>query len=74
MRTPYTRAEIVDILALVADRLRVRDRWEYATWYCRADQKTRELRENIARRNMRQGKSRDRLIVPVGEMLRTKVG
>ena len=74
MRTPYTQAEALDILALVADRLRVRDRWEYATWYCRADQKTRELRENIARRNMRQGKSRDRLVVTVGEMLRTKVG
>jgi len=74
MKSPYTREEIIDILALVADRLQVRDRWEYATWYCRADQKTRELRESIARRNMQQGKSRDRLIVPVGEMLRTKVG
>ena len=72
MRTPYTREEIVDILALVADRLRVRDRWEYAAWYCQAHQKTRELRENIARRNMQQGKSRDRLRVPVGEVIEQK--
>ena len=74
MRTPYTRSEITDILSLVADRLQVRDRWEYERWHHRAAEKTRELRENIARRNMRQGKSRDRLRVPVGEMLRTKVG
>lgn len=72
MRTPYTQAEVLDILALVADRLRVRDRWEYATWYCRADQKTRELRENIARRNMRQGRARGGLLVTVGEVIRQK--
>ena len=72
MKSPYTREEIIDILALVADRLRVRDRWEYATWYCRADQKTRELRENIARRNMRQGKSRDRLMVTLEEVIEQK--
>jgi hypothetical protein len=41
MRTPYTREEIVDILDLVADRLRARDRWEYEAWYCRAYKKTR---------------------------------
>jgi hypothetical protein len=74
MRIPYTREEIVDILDLVADRLRVRDRWEYATWYCRADQKTRELRENITRRNMGQDQARGRLKVTVGEMLRSKAG
>ncbi len=72
MKIPFTRKEITDILALVADRLQVRDRWEYAAWYCRADQKTRELRENIARRNMQQGKSRDRLRVPVGEVIGQK--
>ncbi len=72
MRTPYTRAEIVDILALVADRLRVRDRWEYATWYCQAHQKTRELRENIARRNMQQGRVRGRLMVALEEVIEQK--
>jgi hypothetical protein len=72
MRTPYTQEEIVDILALVADRLQVRDRWEYATWYCRADQKTRELRENIARRNMQQGRPRGRLMVTLEEVVEQK--
>ena len=72
MRTPYTQEEIVDILALVADRLRVRDRWEYATWYCRAVQKTRELRENIARRNMQQGRARGRLMVTLEEVIEQK--
>ena len=72
MRTPYTREEIVDILDLVADRLRVRDRWEYATWYCRADQKTREIRENIARRNMQQGRVRGRLMVTLEEIVEQK--
>ena len=72
MRTPYTREEIVDILALVADRLQVRDRWEYAAWYYRANKKTREIRDNIALRNMSQGRARGRLMVPVGEIMRQK--
>ena len=38
MKIPFTRKEITDILALVADRLKVRDRWEYAAWYCQAHQ------------------------------------
>lgn len=72
MKIPFTRKEITDILALVADRLKVRDRWEYAAWYCRAAEKTRELRENIARRNMGLGRARGRLMVPVGEVIRQK--
>ena len=56
MISPYTRVEALDILALVADRLQVRDRWEYEAWYCRAHKKTREIRENIARRNMQQAR------------------
>lgn len=72
MRTPYTREEIVDILDLVADRLRVRDRWEYEAWYCRAHKKTREIRENIARRNMQQGRARGRLMVTLGEVIEQK--
>jgi len=72
MRTPYTQAEVLDILALVADRLQVRDRWEHEAWYCRAHKKTREIRENIASRNMQQGRARGRLMVPVGEIMRQK--
>ena len=72
MTSSYTREEIIDILALVADRLRVRDRWEYATWYCRAYKKTRELRENIARRNMQQGRPRGRLMVTLEEVIEQK--
>ena len=72
MRTPYTREEIVDILDLVADRLQVRDRWEYEAWYCRAHKKTREIRENIARRNMQQGRARGRLMVTLGEVIEQK--
>jgi hypothetical protein len=72
MKIPFTRKEITDILALVADRLQVRDRWEYAAWYCQALQKTRELRENIARRNMQQGRARGRLMVTLGEVIRQK--
>ena len=72
MKSPYTREEIIDILALVADRLRVRDRWEYAAWYCQAHQKTRELRENIARRNMQQGRVRGRLMVTLEEVVEQK--
>jgi hypothetical protein len=72
MKIPFTRKEITDILALVADRLKVRDRWEYAAWYCQAHQKTRELRENIARRNMQQGRARGRLMVTLGEVIRQK--
>ena len=72
MRTPYTREEIVDILALVADRLQVRDRWEYEAWYCRAHKKTREIRENIASRNMQQGRARGRLMVTLEEVIEQK--
>jgi D-serine deaminase-like pyridoxal phosphate-dependent protein len=72
VKSPYTWEEIIDILALVADRLRVRDRWEYTTWYCRAHQKTRELRENIARRNMQQGRARGRLMVTLEEIVEQK--
>lgn len=72
MRTPYTQEEIVDILALVADRLRARDRWEYEAWYCRAYKKTQELRENIARRNMQQGRVRGRLMVTLEEVVEQK--
>ena len=72
MRTPYTREEIIDILALVADRLRAKDRWEHEAWYCRAYKKTRELRENIARRNMQQGRTRGRLMVTLEEVVEQK--
>jgi hypothetical protein len=72
MKSPYTREEIIDILALVADRLRARDRWEYEAWYCRAHKKTRELRENIARRNMQQGRARGRLMVTLEEVVEQK--
>ena len=72
MRTPYTRSEITDILSLVADRLQVRDRWEYERWHHRAAEKTRELRENIARRNMQQGRVRDRLMVTLEEVVEQK--
>ena len=72
MKSPYTREEIIDILALVADRLQVRDRWEYEAWYCRAYKKTRELRENIARRNMQQGRTRGRLMVTLEEVIEQK--
>ena len=72
MRTPYTQAEVLDILALVADRLQVRDRWEHEAWYCRAYKKTREIRENIARRNMQQGRTRSRLMVTLEEVVEQK--
>jgi nitrate reductase assembly molybdenum cofactor insertion protein NarJ len=72
MKSPYTREEIIDILALVADRLRVRDRWEHEAWYCRAYKKTRELRENITRRNMQQGRTRGRLMVTLEEIVEQK--
>ncbi len=72
MRTPYTWSEITDILSLVADRLQVRDRWEYERWHHRAAEKTRELRESIARRNMKQGRARGGLVVTVGEIMRQK--
>jgi len=72
MISPYTRVEALDILALVADRLQVRDRWEYEAWYCRAHKKTREIRENIARRNMQQGRARGRLMVTLGEVIEQK--
>ena len=72
MKSPYSREEIIEILALVADRLQVRDRWEYEAWYCRAHKKTREIRENIASRNMQQGRARGGLVVTVGEVIRQK--
>ena len=72
MISPYTRVEALDILALVADRLQVRDRWEYEAWYCRAYKKTREIRENIARRNMQQGRPRGRLMVTLEEIVEQK--
>jgi len=72
MRTPYTRSEITDIMSLVADRLQVRDRWEYERWHHRAAEKTRELRENIARRNMKLGRTWGRLKVTLEEVIEQK--